>query len=64
MGYGAKRRMSRRTFLSATAAGGGLLLTGGIGSVVRAVTPASPASDAPWFEATILQLRQQMQAGA
>ena len=64
MGQVARRRMSRRTFLSATAAGGGLLLSGGIGSVVRAITPTPAATDAPWFEATILQLRQQMLAGS
>lgn len=64
MDYRAKRRISRRTFLSATAAGGGLLLTGGIGSVVRAVTPTQADPNAPWFEATILQLRQQMQTGS
>lgn len=55
--------MTRRTFLTATAAGGGLLLSGGLGSVVRALTPAPAPVDAPWFEATILQLRQQMWSG-
>ncbi|MGH2489179.1 MAG: amidase family protein, partial [Candidatus Limnocylindria bacterium] len=64
MGQVARRRMSRRTFLSATAAGGGLLLTGGIGSVVRAIAPTPAATDAPWFEATILQLRQQILTGS
>ena len=40
-----------------------MLLTGGIGSVVRAVAPPSSGTDAPWFEATILDLRKQMRSG-
>lgn len=56
--------MNRRTFLTATAAGGGLLLTGGIRPVVRALTPSPNPVDAPWFEATILELRGQMWNGS
>lgn len=60
----ARRRMTRRTFLSATAAGGGLLLAGGLGSAIRAVAPPSSGEDALWFEATIRELRGQMRAGS
>ena len=58
------RRLSRRAFLGASAAGGAGLLLGG--SVLpAAATPRQPIPDenAPWFEATIPQLQALMASG-
>ena len=55
------RRLSRRAFLGASAAGGAAILLGG--SAVPAVArPRKPVPDenAPWFEATIPQLQRLM----
>lgn len=64
MAHIADRRVSRRIFLAATAAGSAALLTGGIGSLVRAA-PLGRGSDesAPWFEASIPQLQGLMSSG-
>jgi amidase len=58
------RRISRRTFLAATSAGSAALLTGGIGSLVKAA-PAwrGPDESAPWFEASIPRLQELMASG-
>ena len=50
------RRISRRSFLGATAAGGAALMVGGIGSIASAAPSAIPDEEAPWFEATVPQL--------
>lgn len=58
-------RISRRRFLAATAAGGAAVLLGGAGSTVAARRPTTTAAvaaaeDAPWFEASIRDLRRLM----
>jgi amidase len=55
------RRLSRRAFLGASAAGGAALLLGG-SSAPALAKPKKPSPDenAPWFEATIPQLQALM----
>src|SRR4029450_8362778 len=57
------RRISRRSFLGATAAGGAAIMAGGLGSVASAAPSSVPDEDAPWFEATVPQLQALMGAG-
>ena len=56
------RRISRRSFLGATAAGGAALMVGGIGSIASAAPSAIPDEEAPWFEATVPQLQALMRS--
>ena len=57
-------RLSRRRFLAATAAGGAAILAGGGARLTTAAPPAAVADeDAPWFEASILELQALMAAG-
>ena len=58
-----RRPISRRAFLSASAAGSALLLSGAVGSLARVLAQGEGDEDAPWFDATIAQLRQPMQSG-
>ena len=57
-----ERRLSRRSFLGATAAGGAALMAGGLGSIASAAPASGPDEDAPWFEATIPQLQALMRS--
>jgi amidase len=57
------RRISRRSFLGATAAGGAAIMAGGLGSVASAAPSSVPDEQAPWFEATVPQLQALMGAG-
>ena len=57
-----ERRLSRRSFLGATAAGGAALMAGGLGSMASAAPSTGADEDAPWFEATIPQLQALMRA--
>jgi len=53
--------ISRRRFLAVTAAGSAAVLLGGSGSAVLARPPVlTKAEDAPWFEASIRDLRKLM----
>jgi amidase len=54
--------ITRRAFLGTTAAGGAVLLTGGLASLSG--TTASAASAFPWSEATIPELQDAMASGA
>ena len=55
------RRLSRRAFLGASAAGGAALLLGGSSAPALAKPKkTSPDENAPWFEATIPQLQALM----
>ena len=56
------RRISRRSFLGATAAGGAALMVGGLGSIASAAPSSVPDEDAPWFEATVPQLQALMRS--
>ena len=57
-------RMTRRGFLTATAVGSAAVLAGGVGSLVQAKPPFQGSDqDAPWFEATILDLQALMTSG-
>src|SRR5881397_3160235 len=57
-------RMTRRGFLAATAVGSAAVLAGGVGSLVQAKPPFRGSDqDAPWFEATILELQALMTSG-
>src|SRR5687767_13229118 len=58
-----ERRISRRSFLTATTAGGAALLTGGVGSLVHAVPNVARGRDEPWIEATISELDRLMAKG-
>ena len=54
-------RLSRRRFLAATAAGSAAVILGGGGSAVMAKpTVLTQPEDAPWFEASIRDLRKLM----
>jgi amidase len=56
------RRFSRRAFLSAAAASGAGVMASGLGSLALA-TPRRVADEAaPWFEATVPELRRLMRA--
>lgn len=56
-------QMTRRGFLTATAVGAAVL-AGGVGSFVQAKTPfRGPDEEAPWFEATILELQALITSG-
>jgi amidase len=63
------RRLSRRRFLGASAAGGAAVLLGGTGASTLAATPASLADrsrrdeDEDWFEASIPRLQRLMRRG-
>jgi len=64
MGSGLPHSMTRRELLTATAVGGGAVLAGGAGSLVQAKSPFRGLhEDAPWFEATILELQALMASG-
>jgi amidase len=54
------RRISRREFLSAAAAGGAGVMASGLGSLALAGRPGVRDEDAPWFEATIPELQRLM----
>jgi amidase len=62
-------RISRRRFLSATAAGGATLIAGrfqelwGLGPMVQTAPVATPHVDTPWIEATFAQLQHLMATG-
>ena len=56
------RRISRRSFLGATAAGGAALMVGGLGTIASAAPSSVPDEDAPWFEATVPQLQALMRS--
>jgi amidase len=56
------RRISRRSFLGATAAGGAALMVGGLGSIASAAPTSVPDEEAPWFEATVPQLQALMRS--
>ena len=58
-----QRRLSRRSFLGATAAGGAALMAGGLGSMASAAPASGPDEDAPWVEATIPELQALMASG-
>ena len=53
--------ITRRAFVGTAATGGAALLTGGLGSLLKAT--ASAASTFPWSEATIPQLQAAMASG-
>lgn len=56
--------ITRRGFLTATAAGGVAILAGGAASLVEAKRPfRGPDEEAPWFEATIPELQALMSSG-
>lgn len=63
------RRLSRRRFLGASAAGGAAVLLSGTGATALAATPASLADrsrrdeDEDWFEASIPRLQRLMRRG-
>ena len=57
------RRLSRRRFLAASAAGSAAIMAGGLTSTVLAKKPSGPDEDQPWFEATIPQLQGIMESG-
>lgn len=64
MGSGLPHSMTRRDFLTATAVGSAAVLAGGVGSLVQAKSPFRGLhEDAPWFEATILELQALMASG-
>src|SRR6266478_6138058 len=53
--------ITRRGFLTATAAGGVAFLAGGAAALLQAKAPfRGPDEDVPWFEATILELQALM----
>jgi amidase len=57
------RRISRRSFLGATAAGGAAIMAGGLAPVASAAPSSLPDEEAPWFEATVPQLQALMGTG-
>lgn len=59
----ATRRVSRRAFLSAAAAGGAGMMASGLGSLALAAPKRPPDEEAPWFEATIPDLQALMGSG-
>jgi len=64
MGSGLPHSMTRREFLTATAVGSAAVLAGGVGSLLQAKSAFRGLhEDAPWFEATILELQALMASG-
>ena len=56
------RRFSRRAFLSAAAASGAGVMASGLGSLALATPRRVADEDAPWFEATVPELRRLMRS--
>jgi amidase len=56
------RRFSRRSFLSAAAASGAGVMASGLGSLALANPRRVADEDAPWFEATVPELRRLMRS--
>ena len=56
------RRLSRRAFISAAAASGAGMMASGLGSLALANPRRVADEDAPWFEATVPELRRLMRS--
>jgi amidase len=59
----ASRRVSRRAFLTAAAAGSASVMAGGLGTLVSASPRRVNDEEEPWFEATIPELQALMSSG-